>query len=331
MEKLEADLKKAVRDLFASNKIDLLIGHESGTLPLHSRPCFISSANETDKLVMNSYCSYNLAVYLPRLFQISQHRKVKAPLPKVGIVAKGCDMRSIVGLVREKQVPRENIVIIGVPCKGIVDLEKVNTLMGGDIPAESKENQSGILTVTTKTGSMKEFTKEEIILNTCHECQFPLPKDADVLIEGKSKKINDEKYTKVEEFEARPPEERWEYFLEEISKCIRCYACRQACPNCYCKECFAEQIKDGWIGAGNDLSDLLLYHIGRIFHQAGRCVGCDACVRACPMDIDLRTFTLKLVKDSKELFDYVPGFSVEEPAPLCTFREDDNQDFISEP
>ena len=75
----------------------------------------------------------------------------------------------------------------------------------------------------------------------------------------------------------------------------------------------------------------MLYHIGRIFHQAGRCVECDACVRACPMNIDLRTFTQKLVKDTGELFGYVAGMSFEELPPLCTFKEDDNQDFITEP
>jgi Fe-S-cluster-containing hydrogenase component 2 len=75
----------------------------------------------------------------------------------------------------------------------------------------------------------------------------------------------------------------------------------------------------------------MLFHIGRIFHQAGRCVGCNACVRACPMGIDLQVFTQKLVKDVQELYQYTPGLPLEEPLPLCTFKVDDSQDFITEP
>ena len=132
-------------------------------------------------------------------------------------------------------------------------------------------------------------------------------------------------------FECMTAAERWKYFESEISRCIRCNACRQACPNCFCKECFADQTNPRWIDAGDDVSDAMLYHIGRIFHQAGRCVECDACTRACPMGIDIRTFTQKLAYDVKDLYGFVPSFSFEEPLPLCTYRPDDKQDFITEP
>ena len=135
----------------------------------------------------------------------------------------------------------------------------------------------------------------------------------------------------AQEFEAKSPAERWEYFTAEVSRCIRCYACRQACPNCYCKVCFVDQTKPSWIGKSDDLSETVLYHIGRIFHQAGRCVECDACVRACPMNIDLRIFTQKLGKDVAELYEYVPAFSAEEPPPLCAFKPEDSEGFITEP
>ncbi|MFC1461285.1 4Fe-4S dicluster domain-containing protein [Verrucomicrobiota bacterium] len=150
------------------------------------------------------------------------------------------------------------------------------------------------------------------------------------MIEGEQKEPAADDYEKIKEFEAKSPDERWQYFLGEISKCIRCYACRQACPNCYCKSCFADQTKPRWIGPSDEISDIMTYHTGRIFHQAGRCVECDACVRACPMGIDLRIFTRKLGKDVKELFEYVPGMTEDELLPLCTFKQDDSEDFITE-
>ncbi len=75
----------------------------------------------------------------------------------------------------------------------------------------------------------------------------------------------------------------------------------------------------------------MLYQIGRIFHQAGRCVDCGACVRACPMGIDLRAFTYKLVKDVRELFGYEAGISLDELPPLTTFKLEDKQEFMVEP
>ncbi len=80
----------------------------------------------------------------------------------------------------------------------------------------------------------------------------------------------------------------------------------------------------------NELTDVMAYHIGRIMHQAGRCVECDMCVRACPMDIDLRTFTQVMGRNIEEMFDYVPGFSLDEVSPLLTYGEDDDQSFITE-
>ena len=86
-----------------------------------------------------------------------------------------------------------------------------------------------------------------------------------------------------------------------------------------------------WAGITNDISDTMFYHIGRIFHQAGRCVDCGACVAACPVSIDLRKFTYKLVKDVEDLYEYEAGLSLDEPQPLATFNPDDEQEFMIEP
>ena len=82
---------------------------------------------------------------------------------------------------------------------------------------------------------------------------------------------------------------------------------------------------------GNELSDAMVFQITRIFHQAGRCVECDACYNACPMGIDLRTYTKKMVKDVEEVFNYLPNFDTEPLPPLATYSEQDKDFFITDP
>ncbi|MFH1730577.1 MAG: Coenzyme F420 hydrogenase/dehydrogenase, beta subunit C-terminal domain [Planctomycetota bacterium] len=331
MQDTEAKLRQAVNDLLADDKVDLVVAYAQGSVPMRTRPHFVRSADDADKLVWNSYCTNNLAVYLPRLFEKPARPPADYKPPRIGLVAKGCDARSVVGLLKEHQVPRANVVIIAVPCPGMVDLHKVEAALDGSVIAGCREAPDGTLEVTAASGDETTFEKEDMLEQACLECTLPSAEQADIVIEGWGRGAPEERYEKIKEFEAKPAEERWRYFVDEISRCIRCYACRQACPNCYCKVCFADQTKPSWIGRGDDLSDVLLYHIGRIFHQAGRCVECDACVRACPMNIDLRLFTQKLVKDVQELFGYLPGLSVEELPPLCTFAQDDSESFITEP
>jgi len=326
-------IKETVKKLFKENKIDIFIGYSEGTLPLRSTPCFITRPEDIEKLVWNSYCFNNLAVYLPRFF-VPKLREKDAKLPRIGILAKGCDGRSIVGLIKEHQIPRENLYIIGIHCWGMIDIKKIHNtgckMQEVDIVAAEEKNDKVL--VEDEDEKKVELKKEELLADVCASCQYTVPVVYDILIgkeKGKTKKEDREAVLK--EFEKKPLEERWKYFEEQVSKCIRCNACRQACPNCYCKECFADQTKPKWVGVTNNISDVMFYQIGRIFHQAGRCVDCGACVRACPMGVDLRVFTYKLIKDVKEFFEYEAGISLEEAPPLATFKSDDKQEFITEP
>jgi hypothetical protein len=49
------------------------------------------------------------------------------------------------------------------------------------------------------------------------------------------------------------------------------------------------------------------------------------------MDVDLRTFTYKLVADAKELFGHVAGLDIEQAPLLRVFNSDDSDNFITEP
>ena len=135
-------------------------------------------------------------------------------------------------------------------------------------------------------------------------------------------------YEHVREMEALPQEERWARFVEETSKCNLCYACRNACPLCYCNVCFADKTTPRWVSASATAEDVQFFQIMRTFHLAGRCVGCGACTRACPQGVNLRLLLDKLRQDVAELYDYQAGVDPEDSPPLRTYRQDDYNDFV---
>jgi len=333
---MEKQLHEIAQKLITEKEIDFFLGYEKGSVPLTSRPFFIkvkgadAAENLAEKLVWNSFCSNNLAVFLYKYFETNPFARKRPPKPKIGVVAKGCDLRSIVALIKEKQVLRDHLILVGVPCQGMIDTGKIKTAISGE-EVKNYQEQDGTLMLTTRSGKEYTFKKEDVLQEACIDCRYPMPEGTDYLLEGEAKAPGDGGYARIEAFEANSPQERWQYFLQEMSKCIRCYACRQACPTCWCKECFAEQNDLKWIGVTTDISDTMIFHLTRIFHQAGRCVECDACYRACPMDIDLRTFTKKIGKDVEELFEFFPDFNLETTPPISTFRVEDSESFITEP
>jgi L-lactate utilization protein LutB len=128
--------------------------------------------------------------------------------------------------------------------------------------------------------------------------------------------------------EAMTPEAKWQHFEEMLSPCIRCYACRNACPLCYCPTCFVDESKPQWVGKTLDPIDTRTFHFLRAYHCAGRCTDCGSCVRACPMGIDVRAFTKKLEKDALELFGWEAGMSLDQRPALDTFKPADPDGFI---
>jgi ferredoxin len=134
----------------------------------------------------------------------------------------------------------------------------------------------------------------------------------------------EENWSDVVELEEMGIAERLEFWTREFDSCIRCYACRQACPGCYCFECMAEQVDPLWMGIPIELPEKAFFHVMRAYHLAGRCVECDACEQACPMNIRLGLLNRKLAKEVDELFNYRPGGDPDTPPPLATFKKDED-------
>lgn len=140
---------------------------------------------------------------------------------------------------------------------------------------------------------------------------------------------NPEKYKKLlTELNKLSSEERFAFWQKELSKCIKCYACRQVCPMCYCTRCTVEVNQPQWIPVQSNTHGNMEWHILRAMHLAGRCISCGECGRACPVGIPCHLLTMHLVDQVHNYFNVYAGTSEKMSSVLSTFEPNDKESFI---
>jgi ferredoxin len=178
-------------------------------------------------------------------------------------------------------------------------------------------------------GWTASLPKAEVLRRNCKTCICRTPKDlADEILGGDEPPFQADDFADLKSLAAKPPREKMAYFKNLVKDCLRCYACRQACPLCYCPVCFVDETMPQWLGKSNDEMDTFTFHLLRAFHCAGRCTSCGACEAACPMDLKLREFNRLLEEEVQRDWQFVPGLSWDQKPPLTTYRPDDEADFI---
>ncbi len=140
--------------------------------------------------------------------------------------------------------------------------------------------------------------------------------------------LTDEEKALLARIEGMTREQRWAFWQNEFSRCIKCYACRQACPMCYCSKCIVEVNQPQWIPVAPHEVGNLEWHVVRAMHLAGRCLNCGFCAKACPVGIPLNLLTQKLAVEAKAAFDAQAGVSASGEYALSMFKTDDKEGFI---
>lgn len=212
-------------------------------------------------------------------------------LGRAAVCVKGCDEKALLVLEKESQIDRSQLTVIGLACPGV----------GNPLLAK------------------------------CETCDVHKPQRADVVIgeAADNQPVEASKrYAEIEEFLKKTPEERMAYWKKELSRCIKCYACRQVCPMCYCRQCIVDKNRPVSISTSPTLKGNFAWNITRAFHLVGRCIGCDECTRVCPAGIDLRLLNLTLAKAAEEEFSYRAGMDPAADPIIGAYSQQDHEEFI---
>lgn len=308
-------IRERAGKLLAEGKVEVFIGYRKGSVAMMNQPVLIRHADQAGLLHWDSHCGLNLCNYLTKRTE------------KIGIVATGCNSRNIVTHILENQIKREQLYIIGIPCTGMIDHRAVTRAVGQKEILDV-EDQGEEFTVNGE-GFSRSFKKKDFLQRNCAVCTHRNPVIFDELIgEPVAEQEGVNAFGDVESIEGMDPEKKRAFFAQLVSKCLRCYACRNACPLCYCPTCFVDESRPQWVGKSNDPTDTMTFHFLRAYHCAGRCTDCGACERVCPVGISMRQFTKKLNKDAKQYFSWEAGLSLDQRPPLDVYRPDDYNEFI---
>lgn len=286
-------LQQKAKELLETGTVDVLVAWRLDAESGHVKPHVFRKGDKIEELVFDDRSVHNLVTFLGDM--TGRHNRV-------GVVLKGCDGRALVTLLAEKRLKRESVYALAVACDGV----KIDGPKGHD-----PNSADGIRSCPDK----------------CTDCATHVSPIADTVI-GEAGPATKPEYRALEDIEKMTSEERWQFFARQFERCNRCYACRQACPMCYCETCIAEQTEPVWIDASTKLSANTMWQLSRAYHLAGRCADCGECERVCPERIPLRLLNLALEKGVVELFGVRPGTVPDALPPLIDPKPDDTDAFL---
>ena len=302
-------LKEAIKAKFP--ELDCVIGWQQGYDGAHTVPLFMKTPEDVDKLVWGPFNVNNPAVYLPSF-------KGK----KVGIVAKGCDSRSVVELLQENLIKREDVTIFALPCEGTLDMARVNQELGRYTKIDKVAYDEAGVTITAD-GKEHRFCMTDFAQGKCYGCTTPMAVLADTSA-GEPVKVEPGAYTPPELalLDSMSLEERMAFWRGQMERCLRCYACRNACPMCVCRDfCVSDSRDPHWMSQEDSTREKLFFQTIHALHLAGRCTGCGECQRACPVGIPILALRQQIARAVSRLFDdYKAGLDPAAVPPLLGYE-----------
>ena len=307
-------VKEKAIELLQNGTVQAVVGWKTGEFFYDLTPAVFETAEEVEReFVWSGFSGANLSKYM-----ISQSRKGR----KTAVFLKPCDSYSFQQLLKEHRILRENVYVVGVACEGMLDMEKIRKAGCEGVTAVAENGDS--LRIATLYGDVT-LNRADCLLERCTVCKSKKIVVFDELLGEPGEVQDSERFDQVAQLESMSAEERFHFWRGELSRCIRCNACRNVCPACSCEKCVFDNAKSGVRNtAPADSFEENMFHIIRAFHVAGRCTDCGECSRVCPQHIPLHLLNRKFIKDINELYgEYQAGEDTESRAPLTNFTQDD--------
>lgn len=274
----------------------------------------------------------------------------------VAAVARPCELRALVELIKRLQGNLENFLFISPTCGGVYPLKTAvsenieerlpqywDAVKKGDIPPDIRPNCTACTQFIPYNADMTVSLIENSGIN--QQCEIYLNTErAEELVAGIAGEVSEQKssISGLETFRSKREAQK-DKLLGEIKdldmervfgKCIGCHACSKVCPACYCHLCFFDspasehgvldyerELKKG--GITRVPLDIIFYHLVRLFHVSLSCTGCGQCQDVCPVNIPLGAVAAKVGGAVQGAVDYVAGKNIEEGLPITTFKPEE--------
>ena len=304
-------------ELLANGTVSCVLGWGAGEFAYDVTPTVFKTVDEMEKgFVFGDFCGANFSKYL-----VAKTQKTEG---KILVFLKPCDTYSFNQLLTEHRFDREKVYAVGIPCEGMADIAKIKAISGEGISSITADGDNFVVT-TIYDDETITINAESVLAERCVNCKSKKHVAYDELIGEDGDVLDSGRFDEVARLEAMTPDERFAFWQNELSRCIRCNACRDACPACTCEKCVFDNPKSGVENKSPANSfEEKLFHIIRAFHVAGRCTDCGECSRVCPQNIPLHLLNRKFIKDINEFYgDYQAGAEVGSRAPLVNYTTAD--------
>ena len=303
--------------LLENGTVTAVFGWRTGEFAYDVVPDLFSDAKDiAENFVWNDFCGANFSKYLVN--------KTKNYEGKFLVFLKPCDTYSFNQLLTEHRFARDKVYAVGIPCEGMADVAKLKAKVGDGISAV--EAKGDALSVTTVYEDAPiSVPAAEVLSERCINCKSKKHVAYDELMGEDGEVLDSKRFDEVARLEALTPDERFAFWQNELSRCIRCNACRNVCPACTCEKCVFDNPVSGVENkAAQNSFEEKMFHIIRAFHVAGRCTDCGECSRVCPQNIPLHLLNRKFIKDIDDFYgEYQAGAEEGQRSPLVNYTTED--------